>query len=268
MRIITNNKRLERDVNHVNRSLQRWAAISKKDISKETVHSARRVAVNLAYRTQPFGDSANQQEVGEIAVRRDIYRVFTTPGMLFEQVEQKSNGGLAGYFYRICRERRIGPVRKLLASLGINVQIGQTPKRALHTARRDRRGRVRSGQADQLVLGGKNGDSLERYVAKIQKRVGWAASGWAAAAMMLGNTRGIVKWKKRGRKGPGTAFRTGGTKTPTIYLINRAPYISTILPAGEQQKAVDRETNTLQKQCEVVLEKQARRRGFKVRRTA
>lgn len=269
MKITTDNRRLARDVAGVNRALSRWASVSGKDITVEVQHSGRRVAANLAYRTQPFGNSSTQQAVGQTAVRRDIYRVFATPGMLFEQVEEKSNGGLAGYFYKLCRERKIGPVRKLLASLGISLDIGQTPKRQHHKSARNGRGRVPAGSAPrQLVLGGKNGDALERYVTKIQKRVGWAAAGWSACALALGSTRGIVKWKKRGRKGPGTVVRRGGSQRPTVHLINSAPYISTILPPGEREKAVRREEQTLEKQCRAVLAKQARRQGFKVRRAA
>ena len=265
MRITANHQRLARDVDATNAALARFAAVSKSGISTLVRQSARRVSANLAYRTQPFGNSAAAQNSGKIAVRRDILRVYATPGMLFELVEAKAKPSVAGYFYGLCKRGEWAEARKLLRSLGIDMEVRQTPNRSHHQAARNSRGRVPADREfAQLVGGGRNGDALERYITRIQRRVGWAASGWSACAAQLGGTRGIVNWKKRGRRGPGMVFSTGGDTRPTHNLINHCPYIRVVLPIGEIGKAVRREEKTLRQMTGVLLRKNARKQGLRV----
>jgi hypothetical protein len=266
MRLLLDQKRLNADVRNTASALRRFSTISQADIADLTKQSARRTAANFAFRTQPFGNSAKAHAVGMIAVRRDILRVYATPGMLFEQVEGAApEPQTAKYFYALCKRGEWSKVRTLLRTLGIDIDVRQTPNAQHHRRARNGRGRVMEGTAPlQLVGGGKNGDSLERYITKIQKRVGYAASGWSAAAAQLGNTRGIPKWKKRGRRGPGHALTSGGDKRPTIYLINTCDYISVVLPLREVSKALRREEATLRQMAEITLKKTARKTGFKV----
>ncbi|MDQ8206216.1 hypothetical protein QEH52_01750 [Coraliomargarita sp. SDUM461003] len=259
--------KLDRDVRDTNRRLARYAQFSGRGIAVEVRNSARRLSANFAYRTQPFGNSEAAHNQGMVAVQRDVYRVFATPGMLYDEVKARAgaNSPILDYFWRSAKAGNARAVRKILKDLGIDMPVAQTPKRALHKSARNSRGRVSSTQRPaQLVLGGKGGDSLKRYVSKIQKRVGWAASGWSACAAQLGSTRGIVKWKKRGKRGPGYVLSTGGTRRPTHYLVNTASYASAVLPVGEQRKAVRREERTLRQQTEIALRKSAKKARLRV----
>lgn len=264
MRIVSNSTQLGRSVDGVNASLRRFAQVSKKEITPLVRQSARRVAVNLAFRTQPYGQSSRSEALGKVAVRRDILRVYATPGMLYEMVEDRAGKpGVANYFYGLCKNGKWPQARKLLQSLGIVVQVRQTVDRSHHRSARDARGRVPAGtEPRQLVGGGKNGDSLERYIDQVQLRVGWSAAGWSAAAMELGGTRGIPKWKKKGRKGPGHAVSSGGEQRPTHYLVNTTPWIHAVLSRGDISKALNREEKTLRQMAEVTLKKSARKSGF------
>lgn len=263
MKLKVDQRRVDRDVRDTSRALRRFAEVSGRGIEKETKNSARRLAVNLAFRTQPFGDRQSAKQSGDMAVRRDIYRVFTTPGEMYEEISERAGKNAAKGFYKIALQGRVGPVRKFLGSLGMSVNVRSTPDKSLHRARRDRRGRVADTGPDQLVLGGKNRDALERYVRRVQKRVGWAAAGWAAAAAKIGSTRGIPKFKKRGSRGAGTARRTGGKKRPGYVLINTVDYIRMVLPSGEQRKALKREERTLREQAKIAISKARRKTGFK-----
>jgi hypothetical protein len=73
--------------------------------------------------------------------------------------------------------------------------------------------------------------ALDSYIAKIQKRVGFAKGSWINAAKAIGGrVRGAAQWATRHKQAPGTAVvKTGDS--PAVTLINKLDYIEQVTTA-------------------------------------
>ena len=70
--------------------------------------------------------------------------------------------------------------------------------------------------------------ALNTYIAKIQKRVGFAKGSWINAAKAIGGrVRGAAQWATRHRQAPGTATVKTGDK-PAVTLVNNLDYIEQV----------------------------------------
>src|SRR3989442_11310560 len=49
--------------------------------------AGRLCCVSLAFQTQPFGDDVKAEAMGKVATNRDIYKVYTTPGKAFLDIQ-------------------------------------------------------------------------------------------------------------------------------------------------------------------------------------
>jgi hypothetical protein len=77
----------------------------------------------------------------------------------------------------------------------------------------------------QIVTSSK---ALDTYIAKIQKRVGFAKGTWINAAKAIGGrVRGSVQWVTRHKLSPGTATVKTGDKA-SVTLINNLDYIEEV----------------------------------------
>ncbi len=77
----------------------------------------------------------------------------------------------------------------------------------------------------QIVTSAKARDS---YIAKIQRRVGFAKGSWINAAKAIGGrVRGAAQWVTRHKQAPGTATVKTGNK-PSVTLINNLDYIEQV----------------------------------------
>jgi hypothetical protein len=73
--------------------------------------------------------------------------------------------------------------------------------------------------------------ALNSYIAKIQKRVGFAKGSWINAAKAIGGrVRGAAQWTTRHKQSPGTATVKTGDK-PAVTLINKLDYIEQVTTA-------------------------------------
>jgi len=71
--------------------------------------------------------------------------------------------------------------------------------------------------------------ALDTYIARIQRRVGFAKGVWIKAAKAIGGrVRGAAQWATRHRKAPGSATVKTGTK-PSVTLISRLDYMDDVL---------------------------------------
>ena len=79
---------------------------------------------------------------------------------------------------------------------------------ALHKARRNPKGRVTGNKPSQVVTSKK---ALDLYIARRQKRVGFAKGVWIQAAKAIGGrVRGAAQWVTRHKQAPGTAIVRDG----------------------------------------------------------
>jgi hypothetical protein len=70
--------------------------------------------------------------------------------------------------------------------------------------------------------------ALDSYIAKIQKRVGFAKGSWIKAAKAIGGrVRGAAQWATRHKQAPGTATVKTGEK-PSVTLVNKLDYIEQV----------------------------------------
>jgi hypothetical protein len=80
--------------------------------------------------------------------------------------------------------------------------------------------------------------TLETYIAKKQKMVGLAKSGWASAAREMGGARGIPSWAKRWTNTGSATDKTGNGNMQSVIIESKVKYASQALPDGEEAHAL------------------------------
>jgi len=182
---------------------------------------ARGLAVELARNTRPFGFSEKAKKLGERAVAKDISGVFALPSAAFEEI-RKSDPGAADRFWSNIQNRRFSRAETALRSSSSgwkDLSVGRLDPK-LH-----KWGQLGGDKPKQIVTSGK---ALDTYIAKIQKRVGFAKGTWINAAKSIGGrVRGSVQWVTRHKQSPGTATVKTGDKA-SVTLINKLDYIEEV----------------------------------------
>lgn len=187
---------------------------------------ARGLAVELARNTRPFGFSEKAKKTGEQAVASDIGRVFALPSDAFEHLKT-SDPAAADRFWSNIQNRRFSRAETALRSSSSgwkDLSVGRLDPK-LHHQSRTIHGNVTRDKPAQIVTSGK---ALDTYIAKIQKRVGFAKGTWINAAKAIGGrVRGSVPWVTRHKQSPGTATVKTGDKA-SVTLINKLDYIEQV----------------------------------------
>jgi len=195
---------------------------------------ARLLCVELARYTQTFDFGKESQTKGEVAVRRDIYKVFANPSTIYARI-QAQNPAAAKGFWRYLKKGDLHNVRLLVAAYMpdlVEAEIGPLDP-ALHQANR-REGRVVLKRVARIVL---EGDKLVEYAEDRQKAVGFAKSGWATCARQLGGIRGIPRWAAKGNAPGHVVDRSDDPENPTIFLNNDIDYTDRVLSVSGQAGA-------------------------------
>lgn len=170
---------------------------------------ARLLCVELGRQTQPFGNGSDSKSVVEAGI----------------------NIGLGGLFFSV--DKITKRTRNLLS---------------ISEAKEFRRANKRKGRAVRLSLPEKK-TILERDRAKLfaelKKRAGWAKSGWAKCAQLIGVTsnplRGFPAWVKRHVASvPGSVLdKTRSGWNPRVTLSNRVKYASSVLSSFQVRNATN-----------------------------
>lgn len=193
-------------------------------------------AVSLAFQAQPFGDDARAEAIGKIAVNRDIYKVYTTPGKAFDDIgDSKSQGA----FWKAAKRSAWDIAQKILARAGNALKftpILRFDGGAAHRSLRNNRGRIAGAQKPVMIV--QNPEALKAYVVLETNKVGYGKGGWASCARSLGGTRGIPGWISR-HNSPAQVIERYGADLTQITLINRVPYASAILTESQKAEAVN-----------------------------
>ncbi len=98
---------------------------------------------------------------------------------------------------------------------------------SVHTSRRNPRGRVVGPNLNNRVLGTDGSTQLNAYVASIQKRVGYAKSGWSAAYNLVADPegRGLPAYVQRqGMSGGEVVDDRNNETNPSVTAINTTPW--------------------------------------------
>lgn len=205
----------------VARLLQRYPEKVGRTLESLVKQEARGLAVELARNTRPFGFSEKARKTGEDAVAKDIGGVFALPSDAFEEI-RKSDPAAADRFWANIQNRRFSRAENNLrqTSSGWNdLSVGRLEPK-LHQW-----GQLGAAKPKQIVTSPK---ARETYIAKIQKRVGFAKGSWINAGKAIGGRlRGSVQWATRHKQAPGSAAVKTGDK-PAVTLINNLDYIEDV----------------------------------------
>lgn len=196
--------------------------------------AGRLAAVSLAFQTQPFGDSTQSEAIGKVATTRDIYKVYTTPGKAYDDLDPKSQPG----FWKAVSVRAWDRAQNILSRAGRSLKstpIQPFDNGAAHRQLRNNRGRIAGSQKPVMIV--QNTQALKTYVATEMGKVGFGKGGWATCARALGGIRGIPGWVHK-HNSPGSVIENYGTARTSITLINQVPYASSILSPVQKAEAV------------------------------
>lgn len=246
--------------------LQHLAANSGKEISEASTESARRIAVNLAFHTEPFGFSEEAKKKGEEAIYGDIRAVYALASDVYTEL-MGINPGQAKAFYRYMKEEDYARASGILYDVGsmyARLPIDDVDPH-YHQDARGEGGRVVDRDPQELI---KKTEMLIDYIHKIQPRTGYAASGWSGCADQLGGTRGIPNWKKGDHGLPYSTSEVknnsaGGSKGfGRIIMTNLVPYASEACPERNQERAIERERLVMKDLLERALDAAVKNSGF------
>ncbi len=153
---------------------------------------------------------------GRGAVRRDIsktMRPFDPQAIQTEGIREIVQRKDVEAYNIVSGRVKAGPMRGTSA-------IAFSPE--VHTRRRNAYGRIGS-DSRQVVLGSDAG-LLRRYIAEVQKRVGYAKSGWLAALRLVGGRSAQAFVERHGTAGGAVQDDRKNPDRPSITAINRTPW--------------------------------------------
>lgn len=153
------------------------------------------VNVTPPYKADEKGRASTPtRQRGENAVRRDIRRVYGTPGALYKLIKEK-DPARAAQFWKLVTSRQI-PAANDVARFVTGQELLPFDGGTAHLGARNRRGRVREKQAILLYTADRR--AVERYIARRQKNVGLLASTMVTAGEpRLGKVNGVPAWVRR-----------------------------------------------------------------------
>lgn len=204
-----------------------------------------------------MGDSKHAKDLGQAAVKRDISRVYSPPSATYRAIREEHGNKQARAFYKLLSDGKLAAVTNFLVSLGMDaarLQIVQWDDGSRHQQRRNRRGRVSKGNRPAIVT---DTASLEAYIKKIVKRVGWAKSGWITAGREIPGSKGFTglpAWFRLPAPGRGID-RTGNEENRHVILENHVKYIGELLEPRYLDRAQTAFEESLIKELEIVTEK-------------
>jgi hypothetical protein len=201
--------------------------------SARTLISSSGNVPGLVQVTPPSQGKANAaaKKTGEAAVMRDVYRVYTTPGKVFELL-RAINAPAAAAFWAQAKKKQWSQAQAILDRFPQLPDYARTLRAfddgAEHRARRGPNGRVRGKTPSMLVADGR---WIRRYIREKQKLVGLlAASIPAAYNGRFGPLKGIPAWIARHNQS-----WAGG------FVIERAQKDGEIILIGLEAGALNRE---------------------------
>ena len=254
--------------------LDQYAELREQTIPDAVVAASRLLCVELARRTQPFGDKDDAKKAGENAIRRDLLGKGgggTVRAGIFSGHNFDADMGFEWY--------ATGPhVRLFISKDGyaygtdktyFKDSVSQGELRSIHKSKfvngkmSSAGGRTRDiGRWRFIEKWFVPREALNSYIDSQILKVGWAKAAWAACAREL---RKVVKGKATG-KIPAWVTRHDSPNSdvvdnsrdltnPRVTLINATKYASQVLPANEVQNAKNAIIGRMVNQMTMILKK-------------
>ena len=220
-----------------------YAQIREQTIPDAVVANARLLCVELARRTQPFGDDNKARAAGEGRTTKDIGKIIKTEDQLTQMALEVDSEKIRNRLLFLITGGRFDVVERIFSNIGFlntwgGMQIisGGGIKSTHNDSRIKTTGRTRA-RGWKLNIA-KQGE-LDSYIAEIIKRVGLSKAGWAECAKQLPQvvkgsmTRGIPGWVTRNTGSGSVQDRSRNASNPSVQLTNSTPWASQIIPENE-----------------------------------
>lgn len=224
-----------------NRQLQKMADAAGEAAQSSLVSQARLFCVDMAAETLPKVEKKGgtlEQARDKVAAR--IGQIYKPVGWAVEALNRKDPG--IGYrFGEAVKRRRFAEADSILTKTlgGVSFSVGTFDGGRLHKAQE-------STRVIRKVRVVTNFASVEVYMRKKKRMVGFAKGGFAAAARNLGGVRGIPGYATR-QKSPGKAYvQKSATKT-VVVIENHVKHIDAALPKGAEERVYAKRTAAMQK---------------------
>jgi hypothetical protein len=192
--------------------------------------------------------------------------VFALPSDAFEKTKL-ADPAAADRFWANIQNRRFSRAEKALQSSNSQwkeLSVGRLDPKLHQANRTGPYANVTRKSPAQIVTSPK---ARETYIAKIQKRVGFAKGSWINTAKALGGrVRGAAQWATRHKQAPGTATVKTGSK-PSVTLINSLDYIDQVTTTKGINLALQVAAGRLRKALATSLKKINDKANRSLRRT-
>lgn len=242
-------------------ALRQLAAATGKSFRQVVDQNARLIAVNLAFQTQPFGNSIASRKQGEAAVMRDIGKVYRPANKVFDELKGQSEQQAKG-FYKAIKNGEYALAQDILRRSGIrdrNAEVGEFDAQ-WHRKSKNRRGRVSRNRTALITPDNRD---AKAYTKEVQRRVGYAKSGWIAAGEQIGKLSRVPKWMRKGASN-GSASKRGGEANPSVVLNNLVAYVSDVLPPAQIAEALRIQREKMEAHIRHVVANAGKKTGFRV----
>jgi len=251
-----------------------YAEIREVTIPDAVSLNARLLCVELARRTQPFGDNNKARETGEKAITGDLIGRKRRVGIFGAIGAAMSEEG--GYsWYKTGDNVRLFVGKDGFAygteKMMFRPDASTSEMRAFHkknfvngkmsSAGSKTRNIGRWKFLDKMFV---SKETLDEYIQKAIKKVGIAKAGWANCALQLKKvnkgklTQGIPPWVMRHTgdfKNGNTQDLTSDIKNPRVVMTNTTPWASNVIPESEQANATAVVVVKMRNQMNQILKK-------------
>ena len=224
-----------------------YAQIREQTIPDAVVASARLLCVELARRTQPFGDDNKARAAGEGRTTKDIGKIIKTEDQLTQMALQVDAKKIRNRLLFLISGGRFDVVERIFSNIGflktwggVEIISSGDIKSTHKGARNSTTGRTKSRGTKLTIAKQKE---LDSYIAGVIKRVGLSKAGWAECAKQLPQvvkgsmTRGIPSWVTRNAGSGSVQDSSRNASNPSVKLTNSTPWASQIIPESEIESA-------------------------------
>ena len=241
-----------------------YAEIRAVTIPDAVMLNARLLCVELARRTQPFGD---KQESGTIRVKNDIGKIIKNTEQLDEYADRVGSQRIKARLKALIKSGKFDIVETILRNIGflnkwtgMEVISGSKMKSVHNQARNKTTGRTKSRGSKLFIA---SVSDQETYISEVQKRVGISKGGWADCATQLKKVNkgsllsNFPKWVIKAMKSGSGKVQdmTSDIKNPRVHLTNNVPWASNVIPASEQLNALSVVATKMRSQMNRILKK-------------
>lgn len=234
----------------LNQAIQKLADEAQKEIKETLTKQARLLCVDFALNTRPLEKGSGGKKKGEANIEAKILSIYVPIGAAWSLLEAHK-AGYGGAFISMVKKGKNSEAAAFLSKYSRKkFEVGPFDGGKLH------RDQMFQGRTKNRMVVTDFDKTVPKYVKLVQKRVGYAKGGFAAAARDLGGTRGIPGFASR-HSSPGKGSVTGDGKSLTVNIENGVKYARMALEPAKESQALDYR----KRQIEAVLKRMADRKG-------